>query len=75
MPISFGTRLRSLSTEEVQRSKLDLESSKKIRRRNLRFIFPEFLPDPDRNLRNHTVRDLVRAQLSLLYLNDPRSRS
>ena len=52
---------------EVQNSDMTRSSSQsyrhKVTRRDLRFIFPEFLPDPEPRFRNRTVERLMRQDM------------
>ena len=51
---------------EVQNSDMTRSSRSyrhKVTRRDLRFIFPEFLPDPEPRFRNRTVERLMRQDM------------
>ena len=67
---SLKTRTAATATSagnEVQNSDMTRSSSQsyrhKVTRRDLRFIFPEFLPDPEPRFRNRTVERLMRQDM------------
>ena len=59
VPISAGL----CSSAEQVSTRLSEDKKTKIRRRDYRFAYPEFLPDCDRRYRNHTRELLERKDM------------